>query len=140
MAHLCIIKEKLSYLSLLKHPIVIDILFLLCYYSSLHLSSARSIRCFFSGSDASILHFYSLLESYILASGFKRISIGVLLIAVGIIIDSVQSYLLQSPLLSDNQTLTVGIILSKDILFILGTFIIVIGTKSTGDKLESLTK
>jgi hypothetical protein len=68
MAHLCIIKEKLSYLSLLKHPIVIDILFLLCYYSSLHLSSARSIRCFFSGSDASILHFYSLLESYILAS------------------------------------------------------------------------
>ena len=76
----------------------------------------------------------------ILASGFKRISIGVLLIAFGIIIDSIQSYLLQTPFLLSNQTLTVGIILTKDILFILGTFIIVIGTKSTGDKLESLMK
>ena len=63
-----------------------------------------------------------------------------LLIAGGIIIDSVQSYMLQSTILSTNQTLTVGIILSKDILFVLGTFIIVIGSKTTGDKLESLTK
>lgn len=76
----------------------------------------------------------------ILASGFKRISIGVLLIAGGIIIDSVQSYMLQSTILSTNQTLTVGIILAKDTLFVLGTFIIVIGSKTTGDKLENLTK
>lgn len=76
----------------------------------------------------------------ILASGFKRISIGVLLIAAGIIIDSIQSYLLQSTLLSSNQSLAVGIILLKDTLFVIGTFTIVIGSKSTGDKLENLTK
>jgi hypothetical protein len=106
------------------------------------LIQAGSFIAAFAAITAGVLMF-SVTKKFgtgILASGFKRISIGVLLIAVGIIIDSVQSYLLQSPLLSDNQTLTVGIILSKDILFILGTFIIVIGTKSTGDKLESLTK
>lgn len=76
----------------------------------------------------------------ILASGFKRISIGVLLIAGGIIIDAVQTYLLQSPVMLNFQSVTVGIILAKDVLFVLGTYIIVIGSKSTGDKLENLTQ
>lgn len=77
----------------------------------------------------------------ILASGFKRISIGVLLIAGGIIIDAVQSYMTQAAeLFMDLQSITLLIILVKDILFVLGTYIIVIGSKSTGDKLENLTK
>jgi hypothetical protein len=76
----------------------------------------------------------------ILASGFRRISIGVLLIAGGIIIDAVQSYIVQSPFFANLQTLIFVIILAKDILFVLGTYIIVIGSKSTGDKLENLTK
>lgn len=103
---------------------------------------AGSFIAAFAAIAAGILMF-SVTKKFgtgILASGFKRISIGVLLIAMGIIIDSVQSYLLQSPFMASFQTVTVGIILAKDILFILGTFIIVIGTKSTGDKLESLTK
>ena len=76
----------------------------------------------------------------ILASGFKRISIGVLLIAGGIIVDAVQSYIVQASFISDLQTITFAIILVKDVLFVLGTYTIVIGSKSTGDKLENLTK
>src|SRR6478752_3333771 len=71
--------------------------------------------------------------SGILASGFKRISIGVLLIAGGIIIDAIQSYMVQSTFFANFQTLTLGIILAKDIMFVLGTYVIVIGSKSTGD-------
>lgn len=71
----------------------------------------------------------------ILASGFKSISVGVLLIAGGIILDAVNSYL----------QLSVGgffaaLLLIKEILFVAGTYVIVIGSKSTGDKIESLTK
>jgi hypothetical protein len=77
----------------------------------------------------------------ILASGFKRISIGVLLIAGGIIIDAVLSYVTQATAsIPGFETVTLGIILFKDILFVLGTYVIVIGSKSTGDKLENLTK
>jgi hypothetical protein len=75
----------------------------------------------------------------ILASGFKTISIGVLFIALGIFVDSVQSYLLASGFSSSNQIVTV-LLIAKLILFVLGTYIIVIGSKKTGDKLESLTK
>ena len=75
----------------------------------------------------------------ILASGFKTISIGVLFIALGILTDSVQSYLVTSGFDSNNQIITVLLIV-KLILFVLGTYIIVIGSKKTGDKLESLTK
>lgn len=71
----------------------------------------------------------------ILASGFKNIAVGVLFIAVGIIIDAVNSYIQ----ISSNTILTV-ILLIKEILFVVGTYIIVIGAKNTGDKLESLTK
>lgn len=71
----------------------------------------------------------------ILASGFKSISIGVLFIAGGIIIDAVNSYLQIS-----NNVVSLVIIVIKDALFVAGTYIIVIGSKNTGDKLESLTK
>lgn len=74
----------------------------------------------------------------ILASGFKSISVGVFFIAGGILADAVQSYIsLNFP------TFMVGIIavlIIKEILFVVGTYIIVIGSKKTGDKLESLTK
>lgn len=71
----------------------------------------------------------------ILASGFKSISVGVLLIAGGIILDAVNSYM----------QLSIGgffaaLLLIKEILFVAGTYVIVIGSKKTGDKLESLTK
>lgn len=71
-----------------------------------------------------------------LASGFKSISIGVLFIALGIIFDAVQTYLQ----LSNNLTFIPILIGVKEVFFVIGTYIIVIGSKKTGDKLESLTK
>jgi len=72
----------------------------------------------------------------ILASGFKSISIGVFFIAAGILIDAVESYVQTSSAL---EVLTIFILI-KEALFVIGTYIIVIGSKKTGDKLESLTK
>lgn len=71
----------------------------------------------------------------ILASGFKTISTGVLFIAAGIILDAVNSYLQ----ISNNQVFAIVLIL-KEALFVIGTYIIVIGSKKTGDSLESLIK
>jgi len=72
----------------------------------------------------------------VLAVGFKYISFGVLFIAFGILIDSVQSYMQ----LSGNLPVGFALLLAKDACFVIGTYIIVIGSKKTGDKLESLTK
>lgn len=72
----------------------------------------------------------------ILASGFKSISFGVFFIAAGILIDAVQSYFA----ISSAFELSVVLLLVKEALFVIGTYIIVIGSKKTGDKLESLTK
>jgi hypothetical protein len=75
----------------------------------------------------------------ILASGFKAISFGVLFIALGIMVDAVQSYLQVEGFTGVGQFITI-ILLIKLVLFVIGTYIIVIGSKRTGDKLESLTK
>jgi hypothetical protein len=74
----------------------------------------------------------------ILASGFKTISIGVLFMAVAIIIDAVQSYLeVVSPSITQMNLI---LLLIRAPFFLIGTYLIVIGSKRTGDKLESLTK
>ncbi len=74
----------------------------------------------------------------ILASGFKAIAIGILFIGAGILIDAVESYMEVSGYI--NPQLTIVLLLAKAPFFIIGTYIIVIGSKKTGDKLESLTK
>lgn len=75
----------------------------------------------------------------ILASGFKTNSIGIFFIAAGILLDAVNSYLQLSGFIS-NALLTAILLVIKEALFVIGTYIIVIGSKKTGDKLESLTK
>ena len=75
----------------------------------------------------------------ILASGFKAISFGVLFIALGIMVDAVESYLQIEGFTGLGQFITI-ILVIKLVLFVIGTYIIVIGSKRTGDKLESLTK
>jgi hypothetical protein len=70
----------------------------------------------------------------ILASGFKSISVGVFFIAGGILIDAIESYLQ----ISNVPVLTAALVL-KELLFVVGTYTIVIGSKKTGDKIESLT-
>ncbi len=72
----------------------------------------------------------------ILAQGFKSISTGVFFIAGGIIVDAIQTYL-QS---AGNLLIPVILLVLKELLFVIGTYIIVIGSKKTGDNLESLTK
>jgi len=72
----------------------------------------------------------------ILATGFKSISIGVLFIAGGILLDSIQSFMG----LSGMDEISSVLLLVKDALFVIGTYIIVIGSKKTGDNLESLMK
>jgi hypothetical protein len=74
--------------------------------------------------------------SGILAHGFKTIGTGVLFIAIGIIIDAVNSYLQ----LSYSNPYSVGIFIAKGFCFVIGTYTIVIGSKKTIDKLENLTK
>lgn len=71
----------------------------------------------------------------ILASGFKTISLGVFFIAGGIVLDAVNSYIQIS-----SNVIVAGVLILKEALFVIGTYIIVIGSKNTGDKLESLTK
>lgn len=77
----------------------------------------------------------------ILASGFKTNSIGVFLIAFGILIDAVETYIQLSGYATLLPTIIPTILLIiKYIFFVLGTYVIVIGSKKTGDKLETLTK
>lgn len=72
----------------------------------------------------------------ILASGFKSIALGIFFIAGGIILDALQSYLQIA-----NSLVTTPVLgLIKATLFVIGTYTIVIGSKRTGDKIESLTK
>lgn len=75
----------------------------------------------------------------VLASGFKSISVGVFFIALGILADAIQSYVQTANFSSLQQWITY-MLLAKQVLFVIGTYIIVIGSKKTGDKLESLTK
>lgn len=74
----------------------------------------------------------------ILASGFKSISFGVFFVALGILVDAIESYFQESNFAPIGQYITI-LIAIKLVLFVLGTYVIVIGSKKTGDKLESLT-
>lgn len=71
----------------------------------------------------------------ILVSGFRTISVGIFLVAIGIILDAAQVYLANI-----TPQLITAIVGLRQVFFVLGTYIIVIGSKNTKDKLESLTK
>lgn len=77
----------------------------------------------------------------ILASGFKTNSIGVFCIAFGIMVDAVLTYVQVSPYANlIPQILTIALLVAKYAFFVIGTYVIVIGSKKTGDKIESLTR
>ncbi|MBI4089104.1 MAG: hypothetical protein HY424_00150 [Candidatus Levybacteria bacterium] len=71
----------------------------------------------------------------ILARGFKTIGIGIFILALGIVIDAVEIYI-QALSFSSLSIL----LIAKQILFLIGTYIIVVGSKTMGDKLETLSK
>lgn len=69
----------------------------------------------------------------VLASGFKIMSGGIFLIALGIITDALVYYfkVTEDPLLT-------ALVIIKEILFVLGTYTVVIGSKRTVDQLKTL--
>ena len=71
----------------------------------------------------------------ILATGFKTIGIGIFIIALAIIIDAVELYIQTF----NHPGLSVLLIIRQAFL-VLGAYIIVIGSKTMGDKLETLSK
>lgn len=68
----------------------------------------------------------------VLATSFRSTSWGVIFIAAALVVEAVSFYLQ----MQNDQIAT----LLKTALLIVGTYIIVIGAKSTADKLESATK
>lgn len=72
----------------------------------------------------------------ILGNGFKTIGIGIFIIALAIIIDALTIYI-QSVI---SPILFTILLMTRQILFVVGTYVIVIGSKSMGDKLEVLSK
>src|SRR5579864_1145230 len=75
----------------------------------------------------------------ILASGFKTNTVGVFFIALGIIFDAVISYIQVSNIILD-PVWTLCLLFTKEACFVLGTYVIVIGSKNTGDKIERILK
>lgn len=72
----------------------------------------------------------------ILAVGFKTIGIGIFILATAIIIDAVSLYV---EVLNTSSPLSILLVL-RQILLVIGTYIIVIASKTMGDKLETLSK
>lgn len=72
----------------------------------------------------------------ILAMGFRTIGIGVFVLALGMIVDAVELYIRAW----ENSSILSVLLILRQILFIIGTYVIVIGSKNMGDKLESLSK
>lgn len=75
-------------------------------------------------------------HSGILAYGYKATAIGIIFIAAGIITDSLAIYVLSF----NSQVINTILLILKEVFFVVGTYIIVIGNKKTADKLQTLTK
>lgn len=102
------------------------------------LIEAASFIAAFAGIAAAIImsRFIKKFVTGILAMGFKTIGIGIFILALGIIIDAVEIYIQASSFPSIFNFL----LIVRQILFVLGTYVIVIGSKTMGDKLEKLSK
>lgn len=98
------------------------------------ITQAGTFVAAFAGIAAAVLMF-SVTRKFglgVLASSFKSISWGVLLIAAALVLDALAFYLQ----IGGDSLIT----LAKAVFLVIGTYIIVISAKNTADKLESLTK
>jgi hypothetical protein len=105
--------------------------------TSLLIETASFIAAFAAITAAIIMsRFVRKFVTGILALGFRTIGIGIFILALGIIIDAVNIYLkvLESPPVIDI------LLIIRQVFFIFGTYIIVIGSKNMGDKLAELSK
>lgn len=97
---------------------------------------------FFIASFASIVAAFLMFSlkkkigTGILAAGFKNIAFGTILLALGIIVDTITSYFI----LSYNSLLSSSIFLLKGLLFVVGAYTIVIACKKMIDNLESIVR
>ena len=80
--------------------------------------------------------FLNKFATGILAMGFKTIGIGIGIIALGIVIDTIQIYI---QITSNSSALSLLLIV-RQIFFVLGTYIIIIGSKNMGNRLAELSK
>jgi hypothetical protein len=101
------------------------------------LEAASFIAAFAAITAAIIMaRFIRKFVTGILAMGFKTIGIGIFILAIGIVVDAIELY---AQALNNPATMDFLLIV-RQILFVLGTYIIVIGSKKMGDKLETLSK
>lgn len=102
------------------------------------LIEAASFISAFAAIAAAIImaRFLKKFVTGILARGFRTIGIGIFILALGIIVDAIEIYIRAL-----NSPTSLSILLAvRQILFVLGTYIIVIGSKNMGDKLEELSR
>ena len=101
------------------------------------IEAASFIAAFAAITSAIIMaRFIRKFVSGILAIGFKTIGIGIFILALGIILDAIEIYFQAQ---KDPSSLNLLLIV-RQILFVLGTYIVVVGSKNMGDKLEELSK
>lgn len=104
--------------------------------SQLILQSGSFIAAFAAISAAVLmLTIRKKIGSGILAAGFTIIAVGVLFVAIGIILDAATIYVVQA-----QSLVFTSFVFAKNILFIAGTYAIVIGSKRIRDNLASLAK
>lgn len=101
------------------------------------LIEAASFIAAFAAIAAAIImaRFIRKFVTGILAIGFKTIGIGIFVLALAIIIDAIELYSQASQHEEINLLLVI-----RQIFLVVGTYIIVIGSKNMGDKLEMLSK
>lgn len=102
------------------------------------LIEAASFIAAFAAIAAAIImgRFIKKFVTGILAMGFKTIGIGIFVLALGIIIDA---FALYTQALQNTTALNILLII-RQISFVAGTYVIVIGSKTMGDKLEIISK
>jgi hypothetical protein len=102
------------------------------------LIEAASFIAAFAGITAALImsRFLKRFVTGILAMGFKTIGLGIFILALGIIVDAVEIYIQAST----NPSSLSYLLIVRQIFFVIGTYIIVIGSKNMGDKLEALSK
>jgi hypothetical protein len=102
------------------------------------LIEAASFIAAFAAITAAIImaRFIRKFVTGILAMGFRTIGIGIFVLALGIIIDALEIY---TQALKSPSAISI-LLVARQVFFIIGTYIVVIGSKNMGDKLEMLSK
>lgn len=102
------------------------------------LVEAASFIAAFAAITAAIImaRFIRKFVTGILSLGFRTIGIGIFVLALGIIVDAIEVYIQAT----SNPSSLSFLLIVRQIFFVVGAYIIVIGSKKMGDKLEELSR